>query len=64
VKFPFEVGEKVWIVKPEWRAPLGEFSITKAHANEKFELVKISNNTLYPELVEKGFLSRDPFGPV
>ena len=60
-KFPFEIDETVWIVKPEYRAPLGEFRISKAHPNDRFELVKVSDNSVHPELVEGKFLRRDPY---
>lgn len=63
LKFPFETGETVWIVKPEYRAPLGEFQILKAHPNDKFELLKISDNTIHHEHVDGKFLRRDPFMP-
>jgi hypothetical protein len=51
----------VWIVKPEYRAPLGEYIITKAHPHDCFELRKKSDNTTHPELVEAKHLTRDPF---
>lgn len=60
-KFPFEINEIVWIVKPAFRAPLGEFRISKAVLDDKFELIKVSDNTLYPEEVEGKYLRRDPF---
>ena len=60
-QFPFEKGELVWVVKPTFRAPLGEFRISKAFPNETFELIKLSDNTVYPEKVEKRFLKRNPF---
>jgi len=62
-KFPFEIGETVWIVKAEYRAPLGEFCISRAHSNDMFELVKISDDTVHPELVEGKYLRRNPYGP-
>jgi hypothetical protein len=62
-KFPLEVGETVWIVKPEFRAPVGEFRVSKAHPNDRFELVNMSDNTVYPELVEGKFLHRNPYAP-
>jgi hypothetical protein len=62
LKYPFEIGETVWIVKAEYRAPLGEFRISQAHPNDMFELVKISDNSVHPELVEAQYLRRDPYG--
>jgi hypothetical protein len=49
----------VWIVKPTYRSPLGEFCITKALPDDKFELVKVSDGSLHPELVDSKDLRRD-----
>lgn len=62
LNYPFEIGETVWIVKAEYRAPSGEFRISKAHPNNMFELVKILDNPVYPDLVEAQYLRRDPYG--
>lgn len=59
MQYPFEVGDIVWIVKPEYRAPYGPFSIVKAHPDDKFELVKESDNSAHDELVEGKHLRRD-----
>jgi len=47
--YPFEVGESVWIMKPAYRAllALGEFRITKALPDDKFELGKVSGGSLH-----------------
>lgn len=58
-QFPFEKDEVVWIVKPEYRAPLGEFRIAKAHPDDTYELVRCSDNTLHSELVEGKHLRRN-----
>jgi hypothetical protein len=58
-----EVGETVWIVMPEYRTPLGEFVITKAHPNNYFELARKADRVPHPELVEEVHLTRDPFVP-
>ncbi|KAK4695584.1 hypothetical protein P7C71_g2193, partial [Lecanoromycetidae sp. Uapishka_2] len=58
-EFPLEKGDVVWIVKPEYRAPLGEFRITKAHPNDKYELVRCSDNILHCDLVEGKHLCRN-----
>ena len=57
LQFPFEVGEIVWIMKPGYRAPLGEFRIVKAHPDNMYELVK-SDDTPHSELVEAKDLRR------
>lgn len=54
----FEVGERVWILKPGYRAPLGEFQIVKALADDKFELIRCSDSTKYREPVEGKHLRR------
>ena len=59
LQFPFEKDEVVWIVKPEYRAPMGEFRIVKAHPNDKYELVRLSDNTPHSILVEGKHLRRD-----
>ena len=61
-KFPFEIGDTVYIVKPGFRSPLGEFVITAAYADDKFELKWKSNDSQYDELVEGKYLRRDPYG--
>ena len=58
LQFPFEQGEIVWIVKPGYRAPLGEFRIVKAHPNNMYELVRSSDDTPHSELVEGKDLRR------
>ncbi|KAK0659740.1 hypothetical protein QBC41DRAFT_331325 [Cercophora samala] len=58
--FPFETGEVVWLFKTGYRALLGPFRITEAHPNDKFRIVKISDNTTYPEIVYGSDLRRDP----
>ncbi|KAG9502106.1 hypothetical protein J7337_007822 [Fusarium musae] len=58
-KFPFEIGETVWIVQPGYRAPRGEFRITKVHPDDLFELVDCANNVMHPDLVEGKYLRRD-----
>ncbi len=50
-QYPFEVGETVWVVKPDYRAPLGEFRIVKAHPDDFFELVRGSDNQPHTELI-------------
>ncbi|CAM1506161.1 Fc.00g058020.m01.CDS01 [Cosmosporella sp. VM-42] len=57
-EYPLELGELVWIVKPEFRAPLGQFRITTAHEDDKFELIRCSDNQPYPQLVEGKYLKR------
>ncbi|KAI1174284.1 hypothetical protein F4777DRAFT_390146 [Nemania sp. FL0916] len=57
--YPLEVGEIVWIVKPEYRAPFGPFTIHKACSDDTFQLVKRSHNTFHPELVQGKYLKRD-----
>ncbi|KAI9653539.1 MAG: hypothetical protein M1821_007047 [Bathelium mastoideum] len=59
--FPFEVGDTVWVVKPEYRAPLGEFKINRACPNDTFELLKVADGSIHTELVEGKYLTRDPF---
>ncbi|KAF5012411.1 hypothetical protein FDECE_1540 [Fusarium decemcellulare] len=59
VPFPFETGEIVWILKPGYRAPLGEFRIQKAHPDDMFELVSCATNATHPELVEGKHLRRN-----
>ncbi|GKU05761.1 serine threonine protein kinase [Fusarium langsethiae] len=49
--FPFEIGDTVSIMKPGYRAPLGEFRITKAYANDMFQLESCATNVVHPELV-------------
>ena len=49
----------MWIVRPEYRAPLGEFLIVRAHPNDFYELVRRSDNTPHPELIEGKYLRRD-----
>ncbi|KLP18821.1 Uncharacterized protein LW94_5008 [Fusarium fujikuroi] len=58
-KFPFEIGETVWIVQPGYRAPRGEFRITKVHPDDLFELVDCATNIAHPDLVEGQYLRRD-----
>lgn len=58
-EFPFEKDEVVWIVKPEYRAPLGEFSIVRAHPDDLYELVRRSDNTPHPNLIEGKYLRRN-----
>jgi len=53
------VGEVVYIVKPELRAPLGEFRVSRAHPGDKFELVKVEDGTIYPGLIEGVYLRRE-----
>ncbi len=48
-------------MKPEYRAPLGAFYISKALPDDYFELVKVSDNIIHPEIIEGKFLSRDPY---
>jgi hypothetical protein len=48
----------VWIVKPGYRVPLGEFRIFKAHPNNMYELVRSSDDTPHSELVEGKDLRR------
>ena len=48
----------MWIVKPEYRAPLGEFRIVKAHPNDVFELARCSDNAPHSERVEGKELRR------
>jgi hypothetical protein len=62
MQFPFEIGDTVFIVKPGFRSPLGEFIIAAAHADDKFELKLKSDNSPYDELVEGKYLRRDPYG--
>jgi hypothetical protein len=50
----------VWIVKPTDRSPLGEFRITKALPDNKFELAKVSDGSAHLELVDLKDLRRDP----
>ncbi|KAF5971701.1 serine threonine kinase [Fusarium coicis] len=57
--FPFEIGETVWIVQPGYRAPRGEFRITKVHPDDLFELVDCATNVVHPDLVEGKYLRRD-----
>ncbi|RBR26061.1 uncharacterized protein FIESC28_01089 [Fusarium coffeatum] len=57
--FPLEIGETVWIVKPGYRAPLGEFRITKAHPNDMFELQSCATNAAHTELVAGKDLRRN-----
>ncbi|KAF5705718.1 serine threonine kinase [Fusarium mundagurra] len=59
VPFPFELGEIVWIVQPGYRAPRGEFRITKVHPDDLFELVDCATNIVHPDLVEGQYLRRD-----
>ncbi|MCJ1469372.1 hypothetical protein MMC07_008005 [Pseudocyphellaria aurata] len=59
-EFPFETNEIVWIKKPEHRTPMGEFRIVQAHPNDKYELVRCSDNTLHSELIEGKHLLRNP----
>ena len=58
-QFPFEKGDVVWIMKLEYRAPLGKFRITKAHPNDRYELFRCSDNTIHSELVEGKHLRRN-----
>ncbi|KAF5589968.1 serine threonine kinase [Fusarium pseudocircinatum] len=58
-KFPFEIGETVWIVQPGYRAPRGEFRITKVHPDDLFELIDCATNIVHPDLVEGQYLRRD-----
>lgn len=61
--YPFELGDTVWIVKPEYRTPLGEFIIMKAHPNKYFELARKADRVPHPELVAETHLTRDPYAP-
>ncbi|KAF5586114.1 serine threonine kinase [Fusarium pseudoanthophilum] len=58
-EFPFEIGETVWIVQPGYRAPRGEFRITKVHPDDLFELVDCATNVVHPDFVEGKYLRRD-----
>ncbi|CAG8978973.1 hypothetical protein HYALB_00012256 [Hymenoscyphus albidus] len=60
VQYPFEINDIVWIVNPTYRSPLGEFRVTKALPDDKFELVKVSDGSLHPEKVNSKYLRRDP----
>ena len=51
----------MWIVKPGYRAPLGEFVITKAHPDNVFALEKKGSGVAHYELVEAKHLRRDPY---
>jgi hypothetical protein len=55
-----ENGDVVWIVKPEYRAPLGEFIIVKAHPNPRFELIRKTDMSPHTKLAEEKYLRRDP----
>jgi hypothetical protein len=57
--FPFEIGDTVWIMKPGYRAPLGEFRITKAYANDMFQLESCATSVAHPELVAGNDLRRN-----
>lgn len=63
IEYPFELGDTVYIVRPDWRAPLGPFYISKALPNSEFELVHISDDVPYGEAVEEKLLYRDPYRP-
>ncbi len=49
----------MWLFKIGYRAPLGQFRITEAHPDDKFELVDCADNTTYAELVAGSDLKRD-----
>lgn len=49
----------MWIVKPGYRAPLGEFRIVKAHPDNMYELVRASDNAPHSELVQGKDLRRE-----
>lgn len=59
--FPFEKGETVWIFKPGFRAPLGEFIIVQALPNDMYELANKATNTPHTEHVERQHLKRNPY---
>jgi len=60
-EFPLEPGDKVWILKPGFRAPVGPFIIEKILPNNAFELREEASGITYNELVDGGFLKRRPF---
>lgn len=59
VKFPFEIGETVYILKPSFRAAIGPFEILRALSNHRFELKDLNTGMLHTEEVEARFLRRD-----
>ena len=58
MQFPLEIGDTVWVKKPGYRAPLGEFRIVKAHPQNMFELVVKSTGVAHSELVEGRYIMR------
>jgi hypothetical protein len=60
-QFPFEPGERVWVLKTGYRAPLGPFTIHRVLPDNMFELKEEATGTVQPEAVDGAFLKREPF---